>query len=347
MYSLAYFLRICKFGEYSLYCSTPAVNERELISYLKNRFEKPKNLVSSWMGEDCEVLEIGDPERYLLISIDTSSERADFPSDAPPFEIGYFSAALSLSDIAACSGEPVGVQVSCSIPPGFGEKIYDVYEGIRQAVSDAGTSILGGDTNAAGEFSLSIVSLGQVKKDDLLVRRGAKSGDIMGVTGILDRFNYGYFQYTKNKNCDFESMLRQAPQIRTGFLLGELGCVTSCIDLPDGLIKTLEDNVPSGLGFLIDDKSIPIGCFGEESDNEVLPNYVYASNPAGDLQLLFTVPSHARGLVETTFSKENLPVYWIGEVVSESGIKINIGDRVIHPTVEGFIHRFEGFKLFP
>lgn len=323
------------------------MNERQLIDYLKVRFKVPENLVSSWLAEDCEVIDIGDPSRYLLATVDTSSEKADFPSDAPPFEMGYFSAALSLSDIAACGGEPVGVQVSCSIPAGFGEKIYEVYEGIRQAVSDAGTSILGGDTNAAGEFSLSIVSLGQIKKENLLVRRGAKSGDLVGVTGILDRFNYGYFQHTQNKNCDFESMLRQAPQIRTGFLLGELGCVTSCIDLPDGLIKTLEDNVPFGLGFLIDDKSIPIGCFREESDNEVLPNYVCASNPAGDLQLLFTVPSHARSLVETTFSKENLPVYWIGGVISEPGIKINVGDRVIRPTVEGFIHRFEGFKLFP
>ncbi len=326
------------------------MNERELISYLKNRFEKPKNLVSSWMGEDCEVLEIGDPERYLLVSVDTSSERIDFPSDAPPFEIGYFSAALSLADIAACGGEPLAISVSCSIPPHFREKVTEVYEGIEQAANDGGTRIIGGDSNSAGEFSLSVVSVGFVKRDQVLFRKGAHLGDLVAVTGELDHFNFGYYQYNVQglEMIDFQRMLRQRPPIKAGRVLSSLGVVTSCIDLPDGLIKGLNDNMPADFGFLINDGEIPVNYYKRHAKGVAfIPKYTLASQPAGDLQLLFTVPPEFVAVTEEAFTKDNLTLYWIGKVVTEPGIKINLGTSLVAPVTEGFIHRFEGFKLFP
>lgn len=326
------------------------MNEQELISHLKNRFEKPTNLVSSWMGEDCEVLEIGDPERYLLVSVDTSSERVDFPQNAPPFEIGYFSAALSLADIAACGGEPLGISVSCSIPPHFREKVTEVYEGIEQAANDGNTCIIGGDSNSAGEFSLSVVSIGLVKKEQVLFRRKASPGDLVAVTGELDHFNFGYYQYDVQGLAivDFQRMLRQKPPIKAGQVLSSLGVVTSCIDLPDGLIKGLSDNMPANLGFLINDRAIPVNYYKRHAQGVAFrPKYVLASQPAGDIQLLFTVPPEFAVVTEEAFRKENLSLYWIGKVVANPGIKINLGSSLVTPVTEGFIHRFEGFELFP
>lgn len=281
----------------------------------------------------------------MLISVDTSSEKADFPSETPPEEIGYFSTALSISDIAACGGEPLGVLVSCSIPPYFASKVSAMYEGVYQAVADAGTYLFGGDTNSAGELSLSVVSIGVVTKPESVLRRHrGEIGDLVGVTGVLDRFNYCYYQYTQGEQVEYVRTLRQPAPIRAGRILSRLQGVTSCIDLPDGLIKTLNDNSPPDLGFLIRDRDIPV-----ENLSRVLnqPNYISASHPAGDIELLFTASQNRKRHIERAFSRNGLPLYWIGNVTDRPGIRIEMTDgQLVTPVVQGFIHKFDGYKLF-
>lgn len=323
------------------------MNERQLISYLKRRFEAPANLVSAWMAEDAEVVEIGDPNRYLLVSVDTSSEKADFPSDAPPFEMGYFSTALSLSDIAACGGKPFGILVSCSIPNQFWGRMKEIYDGINTAANDAGTFLLGGDTNSGAELSLSVVSLGFVDKEKILKRKSARLGDLVGVTGELGRFNLGVSQYRNSKGVDYDFMLRQGAPVKEGLVLCGSGFVTSCIDLPDGLSKALLDNMPNERGFLIDDLAIPIDTFkGILGRNNVLSNYDLASNPAGDVELLFTANGDSKEILETMFANERLKLSWIGKVVEGSGIKLLQDGQISSPSIDGFTHSFEGKQLF-
>lgn len=322
------------------------MNERQLIDYLQQNLEKPDYL-HSWMNEDCEIIDLGDEDLHLA-TIDTSSEGQDFPSDAPPFGIGYYSAALSLSDIAACGGKPIGMLVSCSIPEGFSDNIVQIYDGINQAAQDAETSILGGDTNSAGELSLSIVSLGLVGRERILRRGGARIGDLVAVSGPLDRYNFGHYNYANSKEIDFKNMLIQPPPLKFGRVLTQLRGVTSCIDTPDGLIKALEDNMPSDAGYLIDDDRIPISRFNQDYQDKVnKPNYVLSTDPAGDLELLFTVDPDQKKAVEHILRENNLSIYWIGNVVERCGIQINMENKIVQPTVSGFVHSFDRQLLFP
>lgn len=317
------------------------MDEREVITYLRNRFVKPPYL-QNWLDDDCEIIDLGD--KSLLVSIDTSSEKTDFPTETPPEEIGYFSTALSLSDIAACGGDPLGVLVSCSIPPHFANKVAAIYEGIGQAVADAGTFLLGGDTNSAGELSLSVISIGLAKPESVLRRHKANVGDLVAVTGVLDRFNYLHHQYTEGLLTEFPRALRQPAPIRAGKILSQLQGVTSCIDLPDGLVKALNDNMPPRLGFLIQNQDIPIKNLHEAKQQ---PNYVSASQPAGDIELLFTASSVQRDCIREAFQNAGLPLYWIGRVNDKSGIQIEMENgELIAPSVSGFVHKLDGYKLF-
>lgn len=318
------------------------MDERELITYVRNHFIKPPHL-QNWLDDDCEQLSFGD--KTLLISVDTASEKVDFPSKTSPETIGYFSTSLSLSDIAACGGTPLGVLVSCSIPPYFADKITDIYEGIYQAVTDVGTFLLGGDTNSAGELSLSVVSIGITKPESVLRRHQAKVGDLVAVIGILDRFNYFYDRYRQGNLEEFQKLLWQPAPIRTGEVLSQLQGVTSCIDLPDGLIKTLNDNIPPGLGFLIRDADIPIESLHRDILNQA--NYISASSPAGDIELLFTASPDYQTTIEQSFRNEGLPLYWVGQVIKKPGIQIKMPNgEIVNPTVQGFVHKFDGYKLF-
>lgn len=319
------------------------MNERDVIEYLRTRFTKPPYL-QNWLDDDCEIIDLGD--KALLVSVDTSSEKADFPTETPPEEIGYFSTALSLSDMAACGGDPLGVLVSCSIPPYFADKVAAMYEGVGQAVADAGTFLLGGDTNSAGELSLAVVSIGLAKPESVLRRHRAKAGDLVAVTGVLDRFNYLFYQYQEGTLTEeaFQKLLRQPAPIRAGKILSQLQGVTSCIDLPDGLIKALNDNAPPELGFLIHDNDIPIENL-QRIKNQA--KYISASDPAGDIELLFTASPAQKKRIGEQFQNAGLPLYWIGNVINKPGIQIEMADGVVVvPSIKGFIHKLDGYKLF-
>ncbi len=319
----------------------PPMDERDLIKHLGSRLEKPP-ILRNWLDEDCEIIERGT--HYQLVTIDTSSEKVDFPSGAPPFEMGYFSASLSLSDISACGGKPEGILVSLSIPPSFDSQVFEIYEGIIQAAQDTGTPILGGDSNSAGELSISIVSIGKVSKNKVLRRKTAKPGDLVGVTGPLGSFNAGYSAFHNHTEVDYQKMLRQPARIVAGQTLADIKADTnyeiSCIDLPDGLIKSLTDNTPPGMGFSINDGDIPV--VGDADT----PHFISASKPAGDIELLFTANPRLRRVIEIRFATAGQQIFWIGEVISHPEIKISAPGKQFALEIQGFVHKFDGYKLF-
>jgi thiamine-monophosphate kinase len=293
--------------------------------------------LKNWLDDDCEIIEteIGNDE-LLLATVDTSTEGVDFPADAPDFCIGYFSASLGLSDISACGGIPIGILVSCTVPGSYEKRLKGIYGGIKRVASDAGTYILGGDTNSSDEFGLSVVALGKVEKKAVLRRKGARPGDVLGVTGTLDKFNGGYFEYMEKGTCNFNEMFVQKPCTEQGRILASLGA-TSCIDLPDGLLKAMRDNM-GNCGFLLHDEKIPVMSEKEK--------YKAATCPAGDIELMFTIPENKKNAVDDEFNRKGLDVYWIGRTIPERKIYIYSRRRMIMPEGAGFVHKFHGRKLF-
>ncbi|MBI2583102.1 MAG: hypothetical protein HYW25_00410 [Candidatus Aenigmarchaeota archaeon] len=171
---------------------------------------------------------------------------------------------------------------------------------------------------------------------------------MVGVTGELSRFNEGFFAYKQGgaKGVDFQRMLVQKPPIEKGRILASSGC-TSCIDLPDGLIKALNDTA-GDYGFVIDDSEIPVNMGDyKASGMKIRYRHEMASYPAGDIELLFTIPEKRRGSLEEKFGYAGLKIYWIGKVVSKPGIHIDSGGgKLLEPGVAGFVHRFKGKMLF-
>lgn len=51
--------------------------------------------------------------------------------------------------------------------------------------------------------------------------------------------------------------------------------------------------------------------------------------------------------IERAFSRNGLPLYWIGNVTDRPGIEIEMQDgQMVTPTVQGFVHKLDGYKLF-
>jgi thiamine-monophosphate kinase len=148
-------------------------------------------------------------------------------------DLGYKAAAVNLSDLAAMAAEPVGLLVGVAVPPETGDAaILELYEGI----AEAGVPVLGGDTTAAGEFSVSVTAVGRSER--VPGRAGARPGDALVVTGPLGGAAAGL--YAVEHGLDgFDELVgrhRRPPfRLEEGRRLGPVA--HALIDLSDGIFS--------------------------------------------------------------------------------------------------------------
>jgi thiamine-monophosphate kinase len=182
-------------------------------------------------GQDAEgaVLEDG-----LVVTQDVLVESVHFRFEWTSWrDLGYKAAAVNLSDLAAMAAEPVGMLVGVAIPPETGDAaILELYEGI----AEAGVPVLGGDTTAAGEFSVSVTAVGRSER--VPGRAGARPGDVLVVTGRLGGAAAGLYALEHGLEGFDELVQRhRRPPLRLeeGRRLGPVA--HALIDLSDGILS--------------------------------------------------------------------------------------------------------------
>jgi thiamine-monophosphate kinase len=182
-------------------------------------------------GQDAEgaVLEDG-----LVVTQDVLVESVHFRFEWTSWrDLGYKAAAVNLSDLAAMAAEPVGMLVGVAIPPETGDAaILELYEGI----AEAGVPVLGGDTTAAGEFSVSVTAVGRSER--VPGRAGARPGDVLVVTGRLGAAAAGLYALEHGLEGFDELVQRhRRPPLRLeeGRRLGPVA--HALIDLSDGILS--------------------------------------------------------------------------------------------------------------
>lgn len=274
--------------------------ERELVSGLIRAFD-PEGMHS--LGDDCAILEQGN--EYLLMTTDMISGSTHIPKGSRPEDIGWYSAAINLSDIAAMGGTPVGMLFALGLPKETEKEWLEALaSGMKECCDSFGVPVLGGDTKENPSITIAGTAFGRVPKSQILRRRGARPGDILAMTGKLGRSLL--WERTGNPS----HLLRITPRVKEGRLLAELGTVTSCIDMSDGLSTSLHHLARAGnIGFKVNFDKLPI-AEGIEREN--------AMHWGGDFELLFTIdPSKADALLHRDFG---CPVTGIGQVSENNAV---------------------------
>src|SRR3954470_6914510 len=199
------------------------VNEFELIERLKKQL--PTNeAVKVGVGDDCAVLELGIPDRYLLFKTDAVVEGVHFLAETDPEAVGHKALARCLSDIAAMGGDATAALVTLALPLGFDVAwVEKLYLGMGRLARQYNVSIAGGETttNPAGRL-ISIALVGTVPKKAYVQRSGAAAGDAIFVTGELGGALRG-------KHLEFQ------PRLEEGRWLASKFSIHAMIDLSDGL----------------------------------------------------------------------------------------------------------------
>ena len=145
-------------------------------------------------------------------------------------------------------------------------------------------------------MTLVATAVGKVPKKRILLRSGAKPGDIVVLTGDLGRAGWASRALVnpEQRPQAADLLLRISPRVEEGIFFSESGVVTSSMDISDGLGSTIHQIAEAGkVAFVLDYDAIPLykGLAGESRRTiEDLALYY-----GGDYELVVTVNPDALG----------------------------------------------------
>lgn len=247
-----------------------SLGEFGLIDFLTKNIKIKNKSTIKGVGDDAAVLEY--PDKKILLSTDLLIEGIHFDLTYYPLKhLGYKAAVVNFSDIAAMNGIPKQITINISVSNRFSlEAIEEIYSGLFMACERYGVDLIGGDTTSSPKgLYLSLTVIGEAKEDHIVYRDGAKTGDLLCVSGDLGGAYMGLlvlerekqvFRADPNMQPDLDThsyiLERQLkPEARTDVikLLETLNVTpTSMIDISDGLASEIftfakipERDVPS------------------------------------------------------------------------------------------------------
>ena len=213
-------------------------------------------------GDDCAVLKL-DKNNYQLFTCDMIIEGVDFKKTDDLRLVGRKALAISISDIAACAGVPEHAVVSLGVSPDMPvAKIDRLSKGLFDLAKKYRINIVGGDISASAKLLIDVSMLGIVEKKNLCLRRGARVGDMIMVTGAFGGAIRG-------KHLKFIPRLKESRFLVNNFK------INSMIDVSDGLLQDLGHILKqSSKGAVLYESQIPLSkearspaaalCSGEE-----------------------------------------------------------------------------------
>jgi thiamine-monophosphate kinase len=302
----------------------PQFSEDVLIEAL-SRFFKPHPRVSLGPGDDATVITetIG---RELVVSVDSQREGVHFNFNMLDLKgVGHRALASALSDLAAMGAEPltflVDLEVSEDFTPDQGRELY---EGFYELGRDFFVSPSGGNISLGEKLGLSITAIGEVHRHRGLMRRGAKEGDRVFVTGDLGRTLGGFKVLTSSEiasklSDDSKSALRERfkrpwPRIKEVQAILRECTPSALIDISDGLGRDLHHIAErSEVVLHVHEEKLPIHNAVYELTKHInQSSWQICVSSGEEYEIAFTLPPDQ---VESLRQLElSVPIIEIGEV---------------------------------
>ena len=142
--------------------------ENKIINDLTKSFNRSPKQLNKVHETDAEIIELENSPYNLAITIDTISEEIKTGLYSDPYQIGWMSVMVNMSDLAAVGASPLGIVISQIFPKKIsGEEIKIIQDGINDACKKCETFVLGGDTNFGDELIISGCAVGTVEKENI------------------------------------------------------------------------------------------------------------------------------------------------------------------------------------
>jgi len=268
-----------------------------------------------------------------------------------PFQLGYKSIVVNVSDVAAMAGFPRFALVSLGLRSGMSVNFVEqLYLGMMEAAGEYRLSIIGGDITRATRLTLSVFILGEVEVEMLCRRATAHIGDKILVTGYLGASAAGLqlllhteLEKTvpKHKEKLKRAHLMPLARVKEARAAATHG-VHAMEDISDGLASEIthicqESEV--GARLYLEDIPIALGVREVAKAAGMSPEDL-ALYGGEDYELVFTVPAHrSRDMARRVSQETKTAVTLVGDIVrEEEGIVLVGREGVISPLEMGYDH---------
>jgi thiamine-monophosphate kinase len=319
-----------------------SLNEFELIENFFKHLTVPGPDVLCGIGDDCAVIKVPEGSE-LVVSVDTLVSGVHFFSSVNPYDLGYKSLAVNISDIAAMGARPKWVTLSITLPEIANSWLQDFTAGFSKLANKYSIALVGGDlTN--GPLSVSVQIFGICDEGKSLKRNGARPGDDIYISGYLGAAAYALSTLSSEKDQNssihdycHDRLLRPEPRVVLGERLVDLA--TSAIDISDGLASDLGHITnASEVGASIMLSRIPLHeeIKNIEDENRIWETVLCVGD---DYELCFTAPESTREEISNLINDLDYPVTRIGTIESTNEVNWLLANGVkFSPKKSGYKH---------
>ena len=309
------------------------MGEAELVSAIKKLFDKKAPGVTIGIGDDCAAISPGKGFE-LLVTTDTLTENVHFKRRwATAENIGYKTAAVNLSDIAAMGGTPRYLFLSLSLTNDIADRwIMAFLRGFKKAISPFDCNVVGGNIAKADTLSFTVTAIGEVAKGKIISRSGAKAGDVLYVTGTpgdaafgLDILS-GAIDGVRGKKSLIARHLTPTPRVEWALKLSSEKLASAMIDISDGVAIDLERVCEaSGVGATINLTQFPFSpATARLVKQQGMKGYERVLSGGEDYELLFTVRPKNRDAVDQLIAKGAIEATAIGAITKSVDKKAQV-----------------------
>jgi len=327
------------------------LSELELIAEIagQQKGSEPENLILG-IGDDCAVQRIADG-RVSLLTTDTLVEGVHFDRRWHPEDLlGRKAVSVNVSDIAAMGGRPQFALLSLGVSHECDKKWLDGFlAGFKSALEEYRLCLIGGDTVHSGErLMVSVTVVGEMAEADVCYRSGAKTLDLIWVSGFLGEAAAGLELCRKNI-ADKEiyqplvkAHLDPVPKVILGMEMAESGLVNAMMDISDGLATDLAHIcLASGVGAEINGSAVPLSAALLEASQELTCSPLDLALKGGeDYQLVFTSPPESRENIVKIASNLGQKIHCVGRLNDGEGVILCQGDNRRDISFRGYEHTF-------
>jgi thiamine-monophosphate kinase len=260
--------------------------------------------------------------------------KTDVPQEMTLFQAARKAIIMNVSDFASKGVQPTAALVALGLPAGFTQKnIEEIADGLNAGAQEYGAYIIGGDTSEASDLIVSVSLFGLAEKSALMLRSGAKPGDILAVTGFFGksaaglRLLFGGCLSFNNSKALVDAVLLPKARLIEGLALSGCGLVTASMDSSDGLAWTLHVlGRLSNVGFVLD--KIPVAPevkrFAELNSLDAAELALYGGE---EYELIVTVKSEGWTVAAAAVQAVGGKLLPIGKATKETQILLKIDDK--------------------
>lgn len=305
---------------------------------IRRFFIRPTQHTLLGAGDDAALI-APTPGCEITISTDLLVEGTHFLGDTAPFDLGWKTLAVNVSDMAAMGATPRWATLAAALPAPTLDWLDAFSRGFFACAEAFNVDLIGGDTTR-GPRTFCVTIMGEVPRGQALLRSGAQAGDSIWVSGTPGRAALG-LAHLQGRIALTEPQLGQClaalhrPQPRVALGLALRGLATAAIDVSDGLLADLSHILAaSSCAAALNIPHLPPAGLARDG---------YLSG-GDDYELIFTLPAEHRAAMATLAVELDLPLTCIGVITpakpDTSGTFALHDDHgsPITPTRHGFDH---------